>query len=389
MSLPRRILFVAESFGVGGTEHHLLELLPALKDKGFDVAAFCFTERGRWAGQLEAAGIPVTAAPSLGTTRKRSLLAPLRIAGGAATLGRLIRRSRPSIAHFFLPGPYLVGAPVAIAAGVPIKLMSRRSLGDYQQSWLGAATIERALHRRMDAVLGNSRAVVEELVRKEGCAESRTRLIYNGVRFPETRLTRGEARARLGLDEHALVAVMVANLFPYKGHLDLIQALATIADALPKPWSMLCAGRDSGCGADIARAIAKAGLGENVRLMGERSDIPLLLEASDISILSPTRNEGFSNAVLESMAAGLPMVVTDVGGNAEAVIEGDTGFVVPAHDPEMLGAAILKLAHDPGLRQSMGERARQRAAEHFSLAASVDRYCVLYEELLRRQAPTS
>jgi glycosyltransferase involved in cell wall biosynthesis len=380
MSLPPSILFVTESFGVGGTESHLLALLPELKAKGFDVRAFCFTERGSRAGVLEAAGIPVVVPPALGAMQKRSPLAPFRIARGAAKLLSLIRRWRPSIVHFFLPGPYLAGAPVAIAAGVPIKLMSRRSLADYRERWPGTAQLERLLHRRMDAVLGNSRAVVEELI-EEGCPESQVHLIYNGVRLAGPDPTRAEARARLGLDEETFVAIVVANLLSYKGHLELIASLAMIGDRLPKPWTLLCAGRNSGSG-NIARAIAEAGLGENVRLLGERSDIPLLLRASDIGVLAPTRNEGFSNAVLESMAAGLPMAVTDIGGNAEAVIHEETGFVVPARDPAALAAAILRLAHDPDLRRSMGQRARRRAAEHFSLAASVEKYCDLYDQFL-------
>jgi glycosyltransferase involved in cell wall biosynthesis len=386
MPLPRRILFVTESFGIGGTESHLLDLLPALKDRGYEVAAFCFTEKGSRAGQLEAAGIPVAVAASFGATRKRSLLAPFRIASGAARLSRWIRVWRPAIVHFFLPGPYLAGAPMAIATGVPIKIMSRRSLADYQRNWPGAAQLERALHSRMDAVIGNSRAVVEELIWKEGCPEGQARLIYNGVRVLDPETTRAKARSRLGLDEHAFVATMVANLFSYKGYLNLIAALSAIAAKLPIPWVVLCAGRDSGSGAEIARAITDAGLDDHVRLLGERSDISLLLQASDIGILVSTRSEGFSNAVLESMAAGLPMVVTDVGGNAEAVVHGETGFVVPPHEPPAIGAAILRLASDPDLRRNMGARARERVAQHFSLAASVEQYCALYEELLARGA---
>jgi glycosyltransferase involved in cell wall biosynthesis len=384
-SFPVRILFVTESFGVGGTEAHLLELLPSLKAKGFETAAFCFSELGARADVLHSAGVPITAAPSIGTTRKRSLLAPLRLAGGAAMLLGLIKRWRPAIVHFFLPGPYLAGAPVAIAAGVPIKVMSRRSLSDYQKNWPGAARLERLLHRHMDAVLGNSRAVVVQLIAKEGCPESQVRLIYNGVRFSTVRMTRAEARAELGLHEQAFVATMVANLFPYKGHLKLITALGKIAEKLPQPWTVLCAGRDEGEGPGIARMIAETRLGDHVRLLGERTDVPLLLAASDIGILTPVCNEGLSNAVLESMAAGLPMVVTDVGGNAELVIDGETGFVVPPYDSSSLAAAILRLARDSGLRQTLSNNATRRAAEQFSLRASVDQYCALYEDLLARE----
>jgi len=384
--LPRRILFVTESFGIGGTENHLLDLLPALKERGFDVAAFCFTEKSARAATLEAVGIQVHAAPQLGHHR-RSLLAPFRIAGGAISLFALIKRFRPSIVHFYLPGPYIAGAPAAIAAGAPIKIMSRRSMGDYQKNWRGAGRAERLLHAHMDAVIGNSRAVVQELVAKEGGA-NKVHLIYNGVRLPSLE-TRVDARAKLGLDRRAFVATMVANLFSYKGHLDLIAALAAITDRLPQPWVVLCAGRDGGCAFDIARAICDSRLGSNVRLLGERNDIPLLLAASDIGLLTPTRNEGFSNAVLESMAAGLPMIVTDVGGNAEAVVDGETGLVVPPQDAEALSAAVLKLARDPDLRRLMGERASQRAAEQFSLAATVEQYCVLYENLLADRGAAS
>jgi hypothetical protein len=129
----RRILFVLESFGIGGTEKHLLELLPHLKAKGFEVAAFCFTEPGCGASKLKIAGIPIVSVPKLGSTLKRSLMAPLRIGFGAIRLFAMTRTWRPTIIHFFLPGAYLAGAPVAIAARVPIKIMSRRSLSDYQK----------------------------------------------------------------------------------------------------------------------------------------------------------------------------------------------------------------------------------------------------------------
>ena len=303
MFLARRILFVTESFGIGGTETHLLELFPSLKAKGFDIAAFCLTELGTGGGSLQRAGIHVIA-PRISTRGKRSVLAPLRLVRGAATLFGVIRRWNPSVVHFLLPRPYLVGAPVAIAAGVPIKIMSRRSLSDYQEKWPGAARIERLLHRRMDLVLGNSRAVVRELVAKEGCPENRVRLIYNGVRLGNDNITREEARAALGLEQQCFVATVVANLLPYKGHLDLIAALARVSDHLPQGWTLLCAGRDDGSGPQIARAIHGTGLGQRVRLLGERSDIPLLLKASDIGVLAPTRNESFSNAVLECMASG-------------------------------------------------------------------------------------
>jgi glycosyltransferase involved in cell wall biosynthesis len=373
-----RILFVTESFGVGGTETHLIQLIPSLKSRGFDPAAFCFTERGSRAVELDVAGIPVAVAPRLGTA------ASLRLVAGAATLFQLFSRWRPSIAHFYLPRPYLVGAPVAIAAGVPINIMSRRSLSDYQRNWPGAARLESLLHRRMDAVTGNSRAVVKELL-QEGCSESQVRLIYNGISVSTGVMGRAKARAKLGLFDQTFVATMVANLFSYKGHLQLLAAIAKIADKLPQPWKLLFVGRDAGEGPFISRVISDNRWDGKVGLLGERFDVPLILAASDIGILTPTRNEGLSNALLESMAAGLPVVVTDVGGNAEVVVDGETGFVVPLHDSDVLASAILRLAYDAKLRHSMGENAKRRVTEHFSFAASLNQYCSLYEELLGKR----
>ena len=381
----RRILFVTESLGVGGTETHLLDLLPRLKSAGFDVALFCFTERGARASLLENEGIEVFAAPSF-AARKRSLLAPFRIAVGQAKLFTLIRRWRPDIVHFFLPGPYLAGAPVAIAARVPFKVMSRRSMADYRSNWPLIAPLEQRLHRRMDAILGNAVAVTEEL-RSEGVPEHKLHLIYNGVRMPEEPASRSVARQQLGIDPQAFVMGIVANLMPYKGHVDLIAALKEIAERLPQPWLLLCAGRDGGSLAEISRAIEESGLERNIRLLGERSDVPLLLAASDIGVLPPTRNEGLSNAILESMAAGLPLVVTDVGGNAEAVSNGKTAIVVRPSDPGALGAAILRLANDPDLRQSMGSQAKARVVKEFSLEESTAKYVALYQGLLAKRAP--
>ena len=381
----RRILFVTESLGVGGTETHLLDLLPRLRSAGFDVAVFCFTEKGARAGELENDGIEILAAPSF-AARKRSILAPLRIAAAQAKLFALIKRWRPDIVHFFLPGPYLAGAPVAIAARVPIKVMSRRSLADYRDNWPLIAPLEHRLHRYMNAIVGNAASVTREL-RQEGVSEHKLHLIYNGVSQTAEPIFRSEARQQLNIEPDALVLSTIANLMPYKGHVDLMAALKEIADRLPQPWILLCAGRDGGSRAGISRAIKDSGLDRNIRLLGERRDVPMLLAASDIGVLAPTRNEGFSNAILESMTAGLPMVVTDVGGNAEAISDGETGIVVRPADPGALGAAILRLANDPDLRQSMGSLAKTRVATEFSLEESTARYVALYEELLAKKAP--
>lgn len=388
MTLPPRILFVTESFAVGGTENHLLDLLPALKRKGFDVAAFCFTEKTHRAALLEEHGIPVYAAPSFGTKRKLSLAMPFRIGGGAVKLFNLIRSFRPSIVHFFLPGPYLAGAPVAIAAGVPIKIMSRRSLADYQRKWPRTNKLEIELHKYMDIITGNSQAVIDELTAKENVPADRTRLIYSGVRMPNPEISREKAREALGYDNSVFIVTTVANLFPYKGHTNIVKALAAIADKLPQPWAFLCVGRDSGVGGDINKLCHKLGIAGNVHVLGERSDVRELLAASDLFVLAPTHNESLSYAILEAMAAGCPVVATAIGGNAEAIADGWNGLIVKPNDIDDLGAAILKLARNPDLRNSMGLRARERSEKLFPIVRSHNNYHKLYDEFLRSKDPS-
>jgi len=121
------------------------------------------------------------------------------------------------------------------------------------------------------------------------------------------------------------------------------------------------------------------GIGDNVRWLGARMDVAACLAAADIAV-SASHEEGFSNAVLEAMLAGLPLVVTDAGGNSEAVVDGVTGYVVPAHAPQELGAALLKLVLDDARRDEMGVRGKQRVIDQFSMTACLNAYEALYAD---------
>jgi len=378
----RRLLVVTESLGYGGTQSHLLAVLPRIAESGWQVSVFCVTERGERAPNLERAGVRVLAPPKLASRQQRRLLFPVHAGIVVAQLYALARRWRPHIAHFFLPGPYILGTPAAMAARVPIKIMSRRSLADYQRNWPGAKRLESRLHAKMAAITGNCRAIIGELI-EEGVPESKLRLIYNGIDPSDFKPGRAEARAALGLDANALIGVMVASLIPYKGHRDLIEATAMAAPQLPASWQILCAGGGN-LESELTALAAAKGLAANIRFLGQRADVGRLLAAADFSVLPPRENEGFSNAILESMRASLPMIVTDVGGNAEAVIDGETGFVVPSAAPKALSSAIVRIAQDSGLRGRLGDAGRERVMAAFTLDNCVAEYRSLYDELVSR-----
>lgn len=379
-----RLLIVTLSLDVGGTEKHISLIAPELKRRGFDVSIFCIGSPGVTAERVRQSGVDVVAAEPSATSNPGRIRQTVRAMTG---LARLIGRSRPSIVHFFLPGPYLLGAPVAILRRVPIRVMSRRGINNHQGKLPGIRLAEMTLHQRMTAVLGNSRRVVADLL-GEGCARDRIGLIYNGTDLAAfaTPVDRARVRSALEVPAGALLLVKIANLIPYKGHSDLLKAMALAAPRLARPLVVALAGRDDGIGQALRNEARSLGVQDQVRFLGLRTDVPDILKAADIGSLV-SHEEGFSNAVIESMAAGLPMLVTDVGGNAEAVVDGVCGLVVPPHAPDRLAEALIRLAGDDALRARMGAVGRDRAERHYALTACVDRYEALYLGLAAGRLP--
>jgi glycosyltransferase involved in cell wall biosynthesis len=266
--------------------------------------------------------------------------------------------------------------------------MSRRSLNRYQAGHPFLGKCELRLHRDMTAILGNSHHVVRELIDEEGCPPERVALIYNGIDVSafEAERPHPPTAPNESKSERPFVLITVANLIPYKGHNDLLAALGEVANALPPKWSLLCVGRDNGIGASLREQAQALGIEDNIKLLGARSDIVSLLAAADLGVLS-SHEEGFANSILEGMAASLPMIVTDVGGNAEAVVNGVTGLVVPPRNASALGGAILKLALDAQLRRTMGRAGHERVEKYFGIDSCVTNYARLYAGLGRGEHP--
>lgn len=383
--MARQILFVIGNLDVGGAERHLVQVLPRLAQKGFQLVVYTLTHKGKLAPVLEQVGITVIEpwCASYLRTLPKPLQKPLLLLSSAPSFCNQVMRLRPAIIHFFLPEAYLFGGLSSLFLGKRIRVMSRRSLSRYQLKHPYSAKVERWLHPRMDAVLGNSKAVVNEL-RAEGVASEKLGLLYNGIDFtPFQNLpSRFSIRENLGVSEGALLMVCVANLIPYKGHTDLIRALGEIRSELPRDWSIALVGRDSGIANDLKDLAESKGIGKHILWLGERSDAIAVYAAADIGVLC-SHEEGFSNSVLEGMASNVAMVVTDVGGNAEAILNGECGIVVPAHDPSTLGKALLTLALDKDMRMRMAAAGKDRVHQYFSLDTCVGRYSSLYHALLQ------
>jgi glycosyltransferase involved in cell wall biosynthesis len=377
-----RLLIVLSDLDVGGTEQQVVALAGELVKLGWDVAVYSLADGEKLRSWLVRSGARVILVPGrLGLRHPWRVMRALSVPLAAVHLFWTLLTLRPRIVHFFLPAAYLIGAPLAVLARVPVRVMSRRSLNTYQRSRF-VRSFEQILHRSMQAVLGNSRRVAQQL-HGEGVTSERLGLIYNGIDGSgfAASAPRAEVRSGLGLPPAAFVMCIVANLIPYKGHRDLIDALSIAAPKLPPGWQLLVVGRDDGIGDALTYQSARLGLQNHIRFLGSRDDIATILAACDAGILC-SHEEGFSNAILEGMLAGLPMIVTDVGGNTEAVTDNETGLVAPARDVQRLSAALVRVASDVAARAAWGAAGRRRVIEQFGLQRSVQLHHTLYRALL-------
>jgi len=226
----------------------------------------------------------------------------------------------------------------------------------------------------------NSKAVWKDTVNRDYIDQKRLVLIHNGVdslAFESAWPLREETRTKLEIKSREKVIIVVANLIPYKGHSDLLKAAYEVLKRIPHSV-LLLAGEDRGIGKDLKEMAIELGIADRVRFLGLRNDIPQLMAASDLSVL-PSHEEGFSNVILESMAAGLPVVATRVGGNPEAVEDGVTGWLVPPGNPAAMAEKIIDLLGDPKRAKSWGERGRNRVKEVFTIERMVEGHLKLYE----------
>lgn len=380
MSDRAKVLVVIGQLELGGTELHLLNVLPEVNQAPLEIMVYAMRGGGRLQASFEHAGIRIIS-PAHHSRRW------LGLARTAWHLLATWRRERPRIVHFFLPEAYVLGGLCSVLAPRCRRIMSRRSLNDYQRKWPGVRTLERWLHARMDAVLANSSAVAQELA-GEGVAPSRLAVLYNGVPSHHADPAAAAAlRKGCAIDGDAVVFVMVANLIAYKGHADVIAALGLARDALPAKWAMLFVGADNGIRESLEAAAVRASVAAHIHWLGRMDHPGPAYDAADIAIHA-AHEEGFSNAVLEALAAGLPLIATAVGGNRDAVSDATTGVLVPPRNPDALATELVALAGDPERRNALGRAGRERVREQFSMAACCAAYRRLYGGIAEQAVPS-
>jgi glycosyltransferase involved in cell wall biosynthesis len=363
---PMRMLLAIDELDVGGTEQQILELVRHLPRGRWTPVVCCFRP-GRKAEEIAGLGVRVVHLPK----RRRVDVRLVR------ALVRLMRAERFDVVQTFLIGANLWGRLAALLAGVPVVIASERNVGVWEEPakrWLG-----RALARVTSRLVANADAVRDYLIAR-GADPARIVTIRNGVDFGRfaAPVDRTAVRRALGLAPEHTVAAVVARLEPQKGHDVVLEVAARLRERLPHlRWLVVGGG---GAEAAVRADAARRGVGDRVVFTGFRTDTADLLRAADLSVLVSTK-EGLSNTLLESLAVGLPVVASRVGGNAEVVGAG-AGLLVPPRDPDALEAAVVSLVADPVAARGMGERGREHVRRSFAVRRMVDETAALWDELL-------
>jgi glycosyltransferase involved in cell wall biosynthesis len=372
-----KILFVIGSLGLGGAEKQMALLIKHLERLNFDCHLFALEPTGPLKNHLISAGVKIHNGGYFSEKSKASKIYLLIRA--QIRLFRVIRKIRPEVIHAYLPLTNFMGSLAGRISNVPFIISSKRALGNHQErNWVWRF-LDMAAFRFSHCVTVNSNAVGEDTLKRDKGKASRIKLIYNGLdfsNFSNDSSLRIKIRKELEIIPDINLIITVANLIPYKGHVELIKAAALVARRYSNTVFLLV-GKDHGIRKNLEKLAQQLGLVDRIIFLGQRYDIPQLLAASDISVL-PSHEEGFSNVVLESMAAGLPVVATRVGGNSEAIVDGMTGWLVPPQNPEQLAYKIIDLLNDSQKARRWGEQGEKRIKENFLVEKMVEGHLKLY-----------
>ncbi len=272
------------------------------------------------------------------------------------------------------------GCIFAHLAGVKLVVSNRRDMGFWRKSWHTLAY--RMIQHWINKIIVVSHSVKEIVKKTENVPDDKIQVIYNGIDLsengpPSTPVV--SLKKQLGINMDEPVVMHVANFKTVKGHDYLLEAMVSVVKSVPKVKLVLI-GEDEMNGR-LQNLAVQLGIDKNLLFLGKRDDVQNLLPMADICVL-PSLSEGMSNAILEYMKWGKPVIATQVGGNPELIEEGRSGLLVPPRNSQSLGMAMIHLLRDPFLCRQMGKNARKRVEEIFTIEKMVQNYEQLFESLI-------
>jgi glycosyltransferase involved in cell wall biosynthesis len=365
LSFPPGIFLMTNSFETGGSERQFVELARALHPANYRVNLGCLQPKGpllKDIGPVQHFGLGGS------LYGRQSMRSRYRLAA-------YLRRSGIAIAHAFDYYTNLTLIPAARWARTPVIIGSLRQLGDLLTPT--QRRIQWAMFRWSDCVVCNSKAAAERLV-QQGFRTDRLAVIGNGLPPEAFTETTSILPRRPGLFRVGMIARMNARS---KNHRILLDTTARLRNRLPNLEVVLTG--DGPLRPELEKQARELGIDDIVQFLGDQPNVTAILAALDVTVL-PSASESLSNAILESMAAGVPVIANEVGGNVE-LLANDRGILVPPDDVQALEAALQKAATDGQLRATLARNARRFALENFTIEHMRSQHEELYAELLEKK----
>jgi len=377
--LKPTVLQLIDSFNQGGSERQALQLTRLLSESGrFKVQLASLSPEGSLRASIADLDLGEIPSFSLTSFYDQNAVRQLR------SFVRWLKTCRVDILHTHDFYTNVFGMSGGVLARLPVRVASmRETLG---MRSMAQAHVQRFIYSLSHHIVANSNAVRDKLI-ADGTSAEKVTVVYNGLdlRRLSTRASRSESMSMLGLandSQHRFVTIVANMRHEVKDYPMFLRSARRVKDAVPEA-AFLLAGE--GELTESLKALARdLGIEDCTFFLGRCENVAELLSISEICVLS-SKAEGFSNSILEYMAAARPVVVTDVGGAREVVSEGETGYLVASGDEAAMADRLISLLRDPERARTMGEKGRRVVEEKFSCEAQLAHTEALYERLLSKR----
>jgi glycosyltransferase involved in cell wall biosynthesis len=374
-----KVLKFLTHFAVGGTERQFVYTATGLDRSRFDLRVGCTARIGPFIKDIQALNVPIWEYPINSLYSCKTMRRQLKFV-------RDLRREQIQVVHAYGFYPNLFAIWPAALASKCVTIASVRDMGVFTDRHKLKSLSQAFACRLADCVIANSYAV-RDWLRKQGLGLYDIQVIPNGIKMPPARRN-GEPpliREEFKIDPKSPLIAVVGRLVRTKGLEYFLEAAAVIASRYPSVRFLIVG--EANIEPPYRRALEERAKNLNLtgRLLftGQRNDVPQIMREIDISV-QPSLSESFSNTLLESMANGLPVVATNVGGNPEVVTDGENGILVPPADAAALTRGMAQLLDSPDLGQRLGRAARERVTREYSLESLLRRTEDLYVALVER-----
>ena len=369
-------MLFTDTFLHGGTERQLVRIACSMDPYKYEVTVGCLRRVGPLLSEVEAAGIQVVEFP----IHSFYTFHTARVFG---RLVRFLRKQQIAVLHAFDFYTDVFAVPAAWLAGVQVILASRREITGLRSAKQRLAL--RIAREFATGVVVNSEAARQHLVGLRPRSRQKVAILPNCIDLEKLkpRLPMKEVREQLRIPIAVPLVGVLGNLRPEKDVGTFIRAAKHIRMDLPDARFLLIG--DGSERESLMKLAAELGLSDTTYFLGDRRDVPDLLAALDVLVLTST-TESSPNAILEGMAVGLPVVATNIGGIPELVTHGLTGYLFPPGDARVLAGFVVHLMREPSLRQKMGSAGRERVERDFSVATVLKKLGAFYNEMLKFQA---